>query len=99
MHCTNCRSMERDEVFKEKYVNRSVPFYEEIQRMIAELAADHARDNSNIYDLPGVPFFYSWKLTPPNIMNGTSSVLKNSLELSFSKFFPLQKKRNPLAAS
>ena len=32
-------------------VNRSVPFYEEIQRMTAELAADHAREHTNIYDL------------------------------------------------
>src|SRR4028119_2364053 len=32
-------------------VNRSVPFYEEMQRMIAELAADHFQDNTNIYDL------------------------------------------------
>ena len=32
-------------------VNRSVPFYEEIQRMVAELAADHAKENSTIYDL------------------------------------------------
>lgn len=32
-------------------VNRSVPFYAEIQRMIAELAATHAQDKTNIYDL------------------------------------------------
>lgn len=32
-------------------VNRSVPYYEEIQRMIAELAADHAKENTDIYDL------------------------------------------------
>jgi tRNA (cmo5U34)-methyltransferase len=32
-------------------VNRSVPFYGEIQRMIAELAADHAVDGSFVYDL------------------------------------------------
>ena len=32
-------------------VNRSVPFYEEIQRMIGELAAEHYQDNTNIYDL------------------------------------------------
>lgn len=32
-------------------VNRSVPFYEEIQRMVAEQAADHARENTYIYDL------------------------------------------------
>lgn len=32
-------------------VNRSVPYYEEMQRMVAELAADHAREGSRIYDL------------------------------------------------
>ena len=32
-------------------VVRSVPFYEEIQRMIAELAADHSKEGSTIYDL------------------------------------------------
>ena len=32
-------------------VNRSVPFYAEMQRMIAELAANHALDGTNVYDL------------------------------------------------
>jgi tRNA (cmo5U34)-methyltransferase len=32
-------------------LNRSVPFYAEIQRMIGELAADFAVDGTNIYDL------------------------------------------------
>ena len=32
-------------------VNRSVPFYEKIQRMTAELAADHCIEGSRIYDL------------------------------------------------
>jgi tRNA (cmo5U34)-methyltransferase len=32
-------------------VNRSVPYYGEIQRMIAELAADHAKPDTNVYDL------------------------------------------------
>src|SRR3990170_2947453 len=32
-------------------VTRSVPFYEEMQRMIGELAADHYQDNTSIYDL------------------------------------------------
>ncbi len=32
-------------------VNRSVPYYEEMQRMIAELAADHATEGSSVYDL------------------------------------------------
>ncbi len=32
-------------------VNRSVPFYDEMQRMIGELSGSHAQDNTNIYDL------------------------------------------------
>jgi len=32
-------------------VNRSVPFYGEIQRMMAELSADHARTGTDVYDL------------------------------------------------
>ena len=32
-------------------VSRSVPFYGEMQRMTAELAADHAKEGSNVYDL------------------------------------------------
>lgn len=32
-------------------VNRSVPYYEEMQRMVGELAADHAKGNTKIYDL------------------------------------------------
>jgi tRNA (cmo5U34)-methyltransferase len=32
-------------------VNRSVPYYGEIQRMMAELAADHSREGADVYDL------------------------------------------------
>ncbi len=32
-------------------VNRSVPFYGEMQRMMSELAADHAKPGSLVYDL------------------------------------------------
>ena len=32
-------------------VNRSVPFYDEIQRMVAELAATNARQGTDVYDL------------------------------------------------
>lgn len=32
-------------------VSRSVPFYDEMQRMIGELSADHYQDETNIYDL------------------------------------------------
>ncbi len=32
-------------------VNRSVPYYGEIQRMVAELSADYAKSGSSVYDL------------------------------------------------
>lgn len=32
-------------------VGRSVPYYDEMQRMVSELAADFATDGSNIYDI------------------------------------------------
>ncbi|HEU4609329.1 MAG TPA: hypothetical protein VFS31_14530, partial [Chitinophagaceae bacterium] len=32
-------------------VNRSVPFYGEMQRMISEQAADHVQANTDVYDL------------------------------------------------
>jgi len=32
-------------------VNRSVPFYGEMQRMMAELSADHAQTGTDVYDL------------------------------------------------
>lgn len=32
-------------------VNRSVPYYGEIQRMMAELAADHAKPGTDVFDL------------------------------------------------
>ena len=35
----------------EDMLGRSVPFYEEIQRMIRELAGDFAADGTNVYDL------------------------------------------------
>jgi tRNA (cmo5U34)-methyltransferase len=38
------------EVFDDM-VNRSVPFYAEMQRMIAEMAGDYAKNDTNVYDL------------------------------------------------
>lgn len=32
-------------------VTRSVPFYQEMQRMVAEIAADHAQAGTDVYDL------------------------------------------------
>src|ERR1041384_6737214 len=51
-------------------VNRSVPFYTEIQRMIAELAASHAQSGTNVYDLgcsTGTSFLLMDKTIPADI--------------------------------
>jgi tRNA (cmo5U34)-methyltransferase len=51
-------------------VSRSVPFYEEMQRMIAELAADHYQDETNIYDLgcsTGATMIQMDESMPPHI--------------------------------
>jgi tRNA (cmo5U34)-methyltransferase len=51
-------------------VNRSVPFYEEIQRMVGELAADHCTDGYSIYDLgcsTGTTMIYMDQTVPAHI--------------------------------
>ena len=51
-------------------VTRSVPFYEEMQRMIGELAADHYQEDSNIYDLgcsTGATLIQMNESIPPHI--------------------------------
>jgi len=51
-------------------VTRSVPFYEEMQRMIGELSADHYQDNTNIYDLgcsTGATLIQMNESVPPHI--------------------------------
>ncbi|MBE7169171.1 MAG: carboxy-S-adenosyl-L-methionine synthase CmoA [Williamsia sp.] len=51
-------------------VNRSVPFYEEIQRMIAEQSASHAREGTAIYDLgcsTGTTFLSINPFVPPTV--------------------------------
>jgi tRNA (cmo5U34)-methyltransferase len=51
-------------------VNRSVPFYEEMQRMVAELAADHCIPHTKVYDLgcsTGTTLIYMDQAVPDNI--------------------------------
>ena len=51
-------------------VNRSVPFYEEMQRMVGELTADHYKDETNIYDLgcsTGATLIHMNESIPPHI--------------------------------
>jgi tRNA (cmo5U34)-methyltransferase len=51
-------------------VSRSVPFYDEIQRMLAEIAADHAKEGSLVYDLgcsTGTTMIEVDKLIPSDI--------------------------------
>jgi len=51
-------------------LGRSVPFYAEIQRMVAELAADYAAEGTNIYDLgcsTCTSFLHLDRAIPPEI--------------------------------
>lgn len=51
-------------------LERSVPFYNEIQRMIGEIAADFAVDGTNIYDLgcsTGITLFKIHKAVKKNV--------------------------------
>ncbi|HHT9126437.1 MAG TPA: carboxy-S-adenosyl-L-methionine synthase CmoA [Candidatus Brocadiia bacterium] len=51
-------------------LERSVPFYNEIQRMIGEIAADFAVDGTNIYDLgcsTGITLFNIYKAVKRNV--------------------------------
>ena len=51
-------------------VNRSVPFYEEMQRMIGELSSDHYIDDTNVYDLgcsTGATLIQMNESIPPHI--------------------------------
>lgn len=51
-------------------VSRSVPFYNETQRMLAEIAADHAKEGSFVYDLgcsTGTTMIEVDKLIPSDI--------------------------------
>ncbi len=51
-------------------VNRSVPFYEEMQRMVAELAGDNFRENTKVYDLgcsTGTTMIHMNETIPDNI--------------------------------
>jgi len=51
-------------------VSRSVPFYGEIQRMVAEIAADHAQEGTHVYDLgcsTGTTLIGMDALVPPSI--------------------------------
>ncbi|CAG5068280.1 Carboxy-S-adenosyl-L-methionine synthase [Dyadobacter sp. CECT 9623] len=51
-------------------VSRSVPFYNETQRMLAEIAADHVKEGSHLYDLgcsTGTTLIEVDKLIPSDI--------------------------------
>jgi tRNA (cmo5U34)-methyltransferase len=82
-------------------VNRSVPFYGEIQRMMAELAADHAREGSDVYDLgcsTGTTLIGMDTLVSPNIrfvgIDDSQEMLdkckQKLLEIGFSRDYELR---------
>jgi len=60
---------ETAEVFDDM-LERSVPFYNEVQRMMCEIAADFAVDNTNIYDLgcsTGITLFNIYKAVKKDV--------------------------------
>jgi hypothetical protein len=50
-------------------------------------------------DLDPSHLIYNSKPMPPTIVKGTESVPKNSLDLLFNKFFPVQNSRSPAMGS
>ena len=78
-------------------VNRSVPFYEEIQRMIGELAADHCVEGSIIYDLgcsTGTTLLYIDQTVPHHIQFIGIDDSPDMLNKCRQKMLDLNLKRN-----
>ena len=82
-------------------VNRSVPYYGEIQRMMAELAADHAKEGSDVYDLgcsTGTTMIGMDTLVNPNVrfvgIDDSQEMLDKCklklLEIGFSREYELR---------
>lgn len=82
-------------------VNRSVPYYGEIQRMMAELAADHAQPGTEVYDLgcsTGTTLIGMNTLVDPNIrfvgIDDSQEMLDKCksklLEIGFSRNYDLR---------
>jgi tRNA (cmo5U34)-methyltransferase len=82
-------------------VNRSVPFYGEIQRMMAELAADYAKEGTDVYDLgcsTGTTMIGMDTLVPPGIrfigVDDSQEMLEKCksklMEIGFSRPYELR---------
>jgi len=77
-------------------VNRSVPYYEEMQRMISELAADHAVKGTSIYDLgcsTGTTMIHMDQLVEESIPFVGIDDSKDMLDKCRNKFLQLDIKR------
>jgi tRNA (cmo5U34)-methyltransferase len=77
-------------------VNRSVPYYEEMQRMISELAADHAVKGTSIYDLgcsTGTTMIHMDQLVDESIPFVGIDDSKDMLDKCRNKFLQLDIKR------
>lgn len=77
-------------------VNRSVPYYEEMQRMISELAADHAVKDTSIYDLgcsTGTTMIHMDQLVDESIPFVGVDDSKDMLDKCRNKFLQLDIKR------
>src|SRR6185503_17057573 len=78
-------------------VNRSVPYYEEMQRMIAELAADHCIEGTSIYDLgcsTGTTLVNMEQTVPGNIPFVGVDDSRDMIEKCREKFIALDSGRN-----
>jgi tRNA (cmo5U34)-methyltransferase len=78
-------------------VNRSVPYYEEMQRMIAELAADHCIEGTSIYDLgcsTGTTLVNMERTVPGNIPFVGVDDSRDMIEKCREKFIALDSGRN-----
>lgn len=78
-------------------VNRSVPFYDEIQRMVAELAAEHSKAGTRIYDLgcsTGTTMFFMDQTVLPDIGFVGIDDSQAMLDKCRQKLEAIQTKRN-----
>ncbi|HTD93222.1 MAG TPA: carboxy-S-adenosyl-L-methionine synthase CmoA [Chitinophagaceae bacterium] len=82
-------------------VSRSVPYYGEMQRMMAELAADHAQEGTDVYDLgcsTGTTMIGMDTMVNPNIrfvgIDDSQEMLNkcksNLMEIGFSRNYDLR---------
>ncbi|MDD5617700.1 MAG: carboxy-S-adenosyl-L-methionine synthase CmoA [Candidatus Omnitrophica bacterium] len=79
-------------------LDRSVPFYRELQRMIGEIAAEFAQDKTNVYDLgcsTGITLFTLHNSLPKNVNLVGVDYSQEMLKKCRERFAADHIKRNP----